>query len=63
VLLDLTDGDHAFDPFGEDPDGTVVAAFAAAFDGLVIEPPPLGPVEPIPGQTSLEDPHAREEGA
>jgi hypothetical protein len=63
VLLDLTDGEHTFDPFGEDPDGTVVAAFAAAFDGLLIEPPPLGPAEPIPGQTSLEDPHAREEGA
>lgn len=62
VLLDLIDGEHAFDPFGEDPDGVVVAAFAAAFDGLLLEPPPLGEATPPPGQTSIEDPHAREEG-
>jgi len=68
VLLDLTDGEHAYDPFMPDPVGTVQAAFAAAFDGLVLEAPELDPAGPPPGQEPLpepapEDPHAREEGA
>ena len=64
VLLDLTDGEHAYDPFLPNPLGVIQAAFAEAFDGVVLEPPELDPVSDTPpGQTTIEDPHAREEGA
>jgi hypothetical protein len=61
VLLDLTDGEHAYDPFGPEPLGQVQAAFAAAFDGLILEPPELDPVSDTP--PGRQDPHAGEEGA
>jgi hypothetical protein len=61
VLLDLTDGPHAYDPFSLDPIGTIQAAFAAAFDGMLLEPPELDEVSDTPPGQS--DPHAAEEGA
>jgi hypothetical protein len=61
VLLDLSDGEHAYDPFMPDPIGTLQAAFAVAFDGMMIEPPPLDEVPDSP--PGRQDPHAGEEGA
>ena len=59
VLLDLTDGPHAYDPFMLDPLGTIQAAFAEAFDGIVLDPPEPDPVSDTPPG---RDPHAGEEG-